>query len=189
MVFDISTWESMLITAFVILRCLWVELFFMLAHRCHDLKDYFEFCVLNREKCLLISAWIFFLYCKYIKTCSITTMLGTLLMIDTVSKIRHILSFIHYTICGLCVLVYPFPLWWLREYRNFVLLSSSNRKYYPLFRVRSWNNGVHCMSLCSFTIWYTCHLHTYLKPVYIWFAVITHWSLVKPFGAVDLCQL
>ena len=25
--------------------------------------------------------------------------------------------------------VYPFPLWWLREYTYFVLLSSSNRKY------------------------------------------------------------
>ena len=25
--------------------------------------------------------------------------------------------------------VYPFPLWWLREYIYFVLLSSSNRKY------------------------------------------------------------
>ena len=30
---------------------------------------------------------------------------------------------------GLCVSVYPFPLWWLREYIYFVLLSSSNRKY------------------------------------------------------------
>ena len=39
--------------------------------------------------------------------------------------------------------VYPLPLWWLREYIYFVLLSSSNRKY----RVRSWNNGVRCMSI------------------------------------------
>ena len=37
------------------------------------------------------------------------------------------LSIIQYV--GLCVFVYPFPLWWLREYIYFVLLSSSNRKY------------------------------------------------------------
>ena len=44
--------------------------------------------------------------------------------------------------------VYPFPLWWLREYTYFVLLSSSNQKYelLPIFRVRSWNNGMRCMS-------------------------------------------
>ena len=37
------------------------------------------------------------------------------------------LSIIQYV--GLCVFVYPFLLWWLREYIYFVLLSSSNRKY------------------------------------------------------------
>ena len=30
---------------------------------------------------------------------------------------------------GLCVFSWTFPLWWLREYIYFVLLSSSNRKY------------------------------------------------------------
>ena len=46
--------------------------------------------------------------------------------------------------------VYPFALWWLREYIYFVLLSSSNRKYelLPIVykRVKSWNNGMRCMS-------------------------------------------
>ena len=37
------------------------------------------------------------------------------------------LSIIQYM--GLCVSVYPFPLWWLTEYIYFVLLSSSNRKH------------------------------------------------------------
>ena len=49
--------------------------------------------------------------------------------------------------------VYPFPLWWLREYIHFVLLSSSNRNYelLPLFRVRSRNNGMRCMSFYILT--------------------------------------
>ena len=49
--------------------------------------------------------------------------------VECVSKIKHILSFIHYTIYGAVFSVYPFPLWWLREYIYFVSLSSSNRKY------------------------------------------------------------
>ena len=56
------------------------------------------------------------------------------------------LSILQYVGCMFSV--YPFLLWWLREYIYFVLLSSSNgsMNYYPLFRVRSWNNGVRCMS-------------------------------------------
>ena len=58
------------------------------------------------------------------------------------SKIEHILSIIHYKICGAVSFSLPISLMMI------VLLSSSNRKYelYPLFRVRSWNNGVRCMS-------------------------------------------
>ena len=66
-----------------------------------------------------------------------------------VSKIKHIMSVIHYTICvGLCVFGSPIPFWWLREYISSVLSSLSNRSmnYYPLLRIRSWNNGVRCMS-------------------------------------------
>ena len=33
---------------------------------------------------------------------------------------------------------------------HFVLLSSSNRNYYPLFRARSWNSGMRSMSLNIF---------------------------------------
>ena len=47
--------------------------------------------------------------------------------------------------------VYPFLLWWLREYIYIYTLSYYHHQigsmnYYPLFRVRSWNNGVRCMS-------------------------------------------
>ena len=47
----------------------------------------------------------------------------------------------------------PFSLWWLREYIYIYTLSyyhhrNGSMNYYPLFRVRSWNNGVCCMSFC-----------------------------------------
>ena len=40
-----------------------------------------------------------------------------------VSKIKQILSVIHYNMWGYVFSVYPFPSWWLREYTYFVLLS------------------------------------------------------------------
>ena len=64
------------------------------------------------------------------------------------------LSYPLYNIWGCVFSVYPFPMWWVREYIYiyiyFVLLSSSNRRYephYPLFRVRSWNSYMRRMSL------------------------------------------
>ena len=67
---------------------------------------------------------------------------------NTIIDEAYSLSYPLYNMWGCVFSVYPFPLWWLREYIYFVLLSSSNRKYelLPLFRVRSWNNGVRCMS-------------------------------------------
>ena len=56
-----------------------------------------------------------------------------------VSKIKHILSIILYTIYGAVWFHFLCDDW---ENIPFVLLSSSNRTYEPLFRVRSWNNGV-----------------------------------------------
>ena len=53
--------------------------------------------------------------------------------------------------------VYPIPSWWLREY---IALSYHHHQigsmnYYPLFRVRSWNNDMRCMSLYILTTSYT----------------------------------
>ena len=45
------------------------------------------------------------------------------------SKIKHVLRYPLYNMWGCMFSVYPFLLWWLREYIYFVLLSSSNRKY------------------------------------------------------------
>ena len=70
-----------------------------------------------------------------------------------VCKIRHINSVIHYTIYE--TVCFQFTHFLCGDWENiqFVLLSSSNRKYelYPLFRVRSWNNGMCCMSLYILT--------------------------------------
>ena len=68
-----------------------------------------------------------------------------------VCKIRHILSVIHYTIRGaVCFQFTHFP---CDDWENIYTLSYYHHQigsmnYYPLFRVRSWNNGVRCMSLC-----------------------------------------
>ena len=70
-------------------------------------------------------------------------------ILSSVSKIEYIPSIIHYTICGaVCFQFthYPCDYW-----DNIYTLSYCHHRigsmnYYPLFRVRSWNNGVRCMS-------------------------------------------
>ena len=69
--------------------------------------------------------------------------------VECVSKIKNILSVIHYTICGaICFQFTPFS---CDDCENIYTVSYYHHQigsmnYYPLFRVRSWNNGVHCMS-------------------------------------------
>ena len=65
------------------------------------------------------------------------------------SKINDIISVIHYTICGAVCFQFTHSLYdgWENIYTlsyNHHLIGSMN--YYPLFRVRPWNNGMHCMS-------------------------------------------
>ena len=45
--------------------------------------------------------------------------------------------------------VYPIPSWWLREYiaLSYYHHQIGSMNYYLLFRVRSWNNGMRCISL------------------------------------------
>ena len=65
------------------------------------------------------------------------------------SKIKHILSVIHYTICGaVCFQFTHFPCDdWENIYTLFYYHHQIGRMdYYPLFRATLWNNGVHCMS-------------------------------------------
>ena len=75
--------------------------------------------------------------------------------VECVSKIKHILSVIHYTICGaVCFQFTHFP---CDDWENIYTLSYyhhqiGNMNYQPLFRVRSWNNVVRCMSFYILTI-------------------------------------
>ena len=72
------------------------------------------------------------------------------------------LSIIQYV--ELCLFSSPFPLWSLIEYIYIHIYTLSyyhnqigSMNYCPLFRVRSWNNGVRCMSfyilICRSTEW------------------------------------
>ena len=69
--------------------------------------------------------------------------------VECVSKIKHILSVIHYTICG--AVCFQFTHFLCDGGDNIYTLSYYHHQigsmnYYPLFRIRSWNNGVRCMS-------------------------------------------
>ena len=69
--------------------------------------------------------------------------------VECVSKIEHILSVIHYTMCG--AVCFQFIHFLYDDWENIYTLSYYHHQigsmnYYPLFRVRSWNNGVRCMS-------------------------------------------
>ena len=71
--------------------------------------------------------------------------------VEYVSKIRHILSVIHYTIRG--AVCFQFTHSPCDDWENIYTLpyyhhQIGSMKYYPLFRVRSWNNGVYRMSFC-----------------------------------------
>ena len=62
----------------------------------------------------------------------------------------YALSYPLYNTWGCVFSVYPFPLWWLREYiyLSYYHHQIGSMNYCPLFRVRSWNNGVRCVSFC-----------------------------------------
>ena len=69
--------------------------------------------------------------------------------VECVSKIEHILSVIHYSICG--VVCFQLTRFSCDDWKNTYTLSYYHHQigsmiYYPLFRVRSWNNGVRCIS-------------------------------------------
>ena len=86
----------------------------------------------------------------YLKTLNLANVCQ-IYFVECVSKIRHILSVIHYTICGaVCFQFTHFP---CDDWDNIYTLSYyhhqiGNMNYYLFFRVRSWNNGVRCMSFC-----------------------------------------
>ena len=69
--------------------------------------------------------------------------------VECVSKTTHILSVINCTICGaVCFQFIYFSCdGWEKIYTlSYYHHQIGSMNYYPLFRVRSWNNGVRCMS-------------------------------------------
>ena len=76
-------------------------------------------------------------------------MLVRYIFVECVSKIKHILSVIHYTICG--AVCFQFTLSSGDDWENIYTWSYYHHQirsmnYYPMFRVRSWNNSFRCMS-------------------------------------------
>ena len=77
--------------------------------------------------------------------------------LSCVSKIKHIFSVIQSTICGAVCFQFTHSL--CDDWENIYTLSYYHHQigsmnYYPLFRVRSWNNGMRCMSfLCMMLAW------------------------------------
>ena len=74
-------------------------------------------------------------------------------LVECVSKIRHILSVIHYAIRG--AVCFQFTHCTCDDWENIDTLfyyhhQIGSMNYNPLFRVRSWNDGVRCMSFCIF---------------------------------------
>ena len=69
--------------------------------------------------------------------------------VECVSKIKHILSGIHYTICGAVCFQFthsPCDDWESICTSSYYHHQIGSVNYYPLFRIRSWNNGLRCMS-------------------------------------------
>ena len=70
-------------------------------------------------------------------------------LVECVSKIEHILSVIHFTICGAVCFQFTHFLrddWENRHTLSYYHHQIGSMNYNPLFRVRSWNNGMRCMS-------------------------------------------
>ena len=105
--------------------------------------------------------------------------------VECVSMIRHILSVIHYTIRGaVCFQFTHFPCDdWENKYTLSYHHQIGSMNYYPLFRVRSLNNGVPCMSCCILILFNLLNIkyHTSLR----WAWAISHWrnkTLPKTFN-------
>ena len=69
--------------------------------------------------------------------------------VECVSNMKHILSVIHYTIYGAVCLQFTHFLravWENIHNMSYYHQQIGSMNYYPLLRVRSWNNGMRCMS-------------------------------------------
>ena len=90
--------------------------------------------------------------------------LSDIYFVECVSKIKYILSVIHYTICG--TVFTQFTHFLCDDWANICILSYYHHQirsmnYYPLFRVRSWNNGMRCVSFYILLIFVVLRLSDY----------------------------
>ena len=85
-----------------------------------------------------------------------------------------------------CVLsVYPFPLWWLREYIYFVLLSSSNRKY-VLWTITHCLRLGHETMVCGVCLSiFKCHAYNVYNQMVISYIAIPNFLLATTMAAHD----
>ena len=128
-------WENRNLFSLLLCSLWWVQLvWYVLACRSHSFV-----CTLLLLIIIIVQTYLKTLILK--NACQIY--LG-----ECVSNIKHVLSVIRYTICGGVCFQFTYSpcddrdnIYTLSFYRQIGSMS-----YYPLFRVRSWNNGVRCMS-------------------------------------------
>ena len=95
--------------------------------------------------------------------------------------VRLSISVIHYTICGAVCL--QFTHFSFEDWENIYTLSYYHNQigsmnYYPLFRVRSWNNAVRCMSFYILIIYIYIYIHIYHELGKLYNGTKTSTSLV-----------
>ena len=130
--------ENRELFSLLLCRLWWVQIFgYVLASRSHSFvctvhASHYHHCANLSEGIELINA-------------------GQIYFVEYVSKIKNIVSVIHYTICG--AVCFQFIHFSCDDWENIHTLSHYHHhhqigrmNYYPLFMVRSWNNGVRCMS-------------------------------------------
>ena len=91
--------------------------------------------------------------------------------------------------------VYPFLLWWLSEYiytLSYYHHQIGSMNYYPLFMVRSWNNGARCMSFYILINIYM-YIHTCIQKCIVMYwtyvymlSLIIYWTWYLPIDATRL---
>ena len=148
-----------------------------------------------RTKCRTI--WGSFQYKRFFlplkETSVLSRRISQIYFVECVNKIKHILSVIHYTICGAVCFqfansscddwenIYIYIYIYTLSYHHHQIGSMN---YYPLFRVRSWTNGVRCM---SFYILMGNDLPGKLFFMLKWDLVRKHWGPRS--RAIPLCIL
>ena len=91
----------------------------------------------------------------------------------------YFLSYPMYNIWGCVFSVHSFPLWWLRKYNMSYNMSYHHRQigsmnHQPLFRVRSWNNGMCCM--------YLYILFSNYRLIITQYVILYHWAITTLFS-------